>query len=105
MLPAPRRLMILAPRYLPRIAATVGLFTRYGLLDFAKRQGLTSIEGVGTTDGQPGAGKDTAEANDKAVAFRERLVELGPAYVKLGQVLSKIGRASCRERGEMSGVG
>ena len=37
--------MILAPRYLPRLAATVGLFTRYGLLDFAKRQGLTSIEG------------------------------------------------------------
>src|SRR5688572_12254273 len=88
MLPAPRRLMILAPRYLPRIAATVGLFTRYGLLDFAKRQGLTSIEGVGSTDGQPGAGKDAAEANDKAVAFRERLVELGPAYIKLGQVLS-----------------
>lgn len=80
--------MILAPRYIPRIAATVGLFTRYGLLDFAKRQGLTSIEGLGATDGQPGAGKDVAEAQDKAVAFRDRLVELGPAYIKLGQVLS-----------------
>lgn len=52
--------MILAPRYLPRIAATVGLFTRYGLLDFAKRQGLTSIEGLGATDGQTGAGKGLA---------------------------------------------
>lgn len=80
--------MILAPRYIPRIAATVGLFTRYGLLDFAKRQGLTSIEGLGTSDGQPGAGKDVAEVKDKAVAFRDRLVELGPAYIKLGQVLS-----------------
>ncbi|MDP9178472.1 MAG: AarF/UbiB family protein [Gemmatimonadota bacterium] len=80
--------MILAPRYIPRIAATVGLFTRYGLLDFAKRQGLTSIEGLGATDGHPGAGKDVAEMKDKAVAFRDRLVELGPAYIKLGQVLS-----------------
>lgn len=80
--------MILAPRYIPRIAATVGLFTRYGLLDFAKRQGLTSIEGLGAAEGQPGSDKDIAEAKDKAVAFRERLVELGPAYIKLGQVLS-----------------
>ena len=80
--------MILAPRYLPRIAATVGLFTRYGLLDFAKRQGLTSIEGLGAGDGQPGAGTDAAGEKEKAVAFRERLVELGPAYIKLGQVLS-----------------
>ena len=88
MFPAPCGLMILAPRYLPRIAATVGLFTRYGLLDFAKRQGLTSIEGLGAGDGQPGAGTDAAGEKEKAVAFRERLVELGPAYIKLGQVLS-----------------
>jgi predicted unusual protein kinase regulating ubiquinone biosynthesis (AarF/ABC1/UbiB family) len=80
--------MILAPRYLPRIAATVGLFTRYGLLDFAKRQGLLAIEGVDALEGRPGAGKDGEEIKDKAVAFRERLVELGPAHIKLGQVLS-----------------
>jgi len=80
--------MIFAPRYIPRIAATVGLFTRYGLLDFASRQGLTSIEGLGATDGQEGAGKEGADEKEKAVAFRERLVELGPAYIKLGQVLS-----------------
>src|SRR5688500_8074531 len=90
MLPAPRGHMILAPRYIPRIAATVGLFTRYGLLDFARRQGLTSIEELGAADGHPPAtaGKEIAEAQDKAVAFRDRLVELGPAYIKLGQVLS-----------------
>lgn len=36
-----------------------------------------------------GARPDDAGASDeKAVAFRERLVELGPAYIKLGQVLS-----------------
>jgi predicted unusual protein kinase regulating ubiquinone biosynthesis (AarF/ABC1/UbiB family) len=84
MLPAPFTLMILAPRYLPRLAATVGLFTRYGLLDFAKGQGLLSLGGldVGKETG------DGAASPEKAKEFRERLVELGPAYVKLGQILS-----------------
>jgi ubiquinone biosynthesis protein len=74
--------MILAPRYLPRLAATVGLFTRYGLADFAKRQGLHSLTEV-EEDAIPEGGAD-----NRAVAFRKRLVELGPAYIKLGQVLS-----------------
>lgn len=73
--------MILAPRYIPRLAATVGLFTRYGLGDFADRTGLRAL-----------VAEEEAEGNgavpDKAVAFRKRLVELGPAYIKLGQVLS-----------------
>ncbi|MDQ6887624.1 MAG: AarF/UbiB family protein [Gemmatimonadota bacterium] len=78
--------MILAPRYLPRLAATVGLFTRYGLKDFANRQGLQAlapdeVEPAGSTS------EETGQA-ERAVAFRKRLVELGPAYVKLGQVLS-----------------
>jgi predicted unusual protein kinase regulating ubiquinone biosynthesis (AarF/ABC1/UbiB family) len=76
--------MILSPKHLPRLVATVRLFTNYGLRDFASRQGLLNIEGaaiddVGTVEGDLGA---------KAVAFRGRLVELGPAYIKLGQVLS-----------------
>jgi predicted unusual protein kinase regulating ubiquinone biosynthesis (AarF/ABC1/UbiB family) len=74
--------MILAPRYLPRLAATIGLFTRYGLRDFAKQQGL---EGIAPEPGEDG-GDDPSV--DKAAAFRKKLVELGPAYVKLGQVLS-----------------
>jgi predicted unusual protein kinase regulating ubiquinone biosynthesis (AarF/ABC1/UbiB family) len=74
--------MILAPRYLPRLAATVGLFTRYGLADFAKRQGLHSLTDTGE-DLPPDNGSVS-----RATAFRKRLVELGPAYVKLGQVLS-----------------
>ena len=74
--------MILAPRYIPRLAATVGLFTRYGLADFAKQQGLSIL----SAETEPiDEGGSTA---DKAVALRKRLVELGPAYVKLGQVLS-----------------
>ena len=78
--------MILAPKYLPRLVSTVGLFTRYGLLDFAKGQSILELEGarLGDTD-QPG---EDRESDAKAKAFRERLVELGPAYIKLGQVLS-----------------
>ena len=74
--------MILAPRYLPRLAATIGLFIRYGLADFAKQQGLQGIA--------PEPGEEDAEgpSPEKARALRNRLVELGPAYVKLGQVLS-----------------
>jgi predicted unusual protein kinase regulating ubiquinone biosynthesis (AarF/ABC1/UbiB family) len=77
-----RDAMILAPRHLPRLASTIGLFTRYGLRDFAAQQGL---EGLGH---EPEPGDDHAESPEKAKAFRERLVELGPAYIKLGQVLS-----------------
>lgn len=76
--------MILAPRHLSRLKSTIGLFTRYGLIDFARQQGLHGL-GVDPEDVvEEGEGAHL----DKAVAFRHRLVELGPAYVKLGQVLS-----------------
>jgi predicted unusual protein kinase regulating ubiquinone biosynthesis (AarF/ABC1/UbiB family) len=74
--------MLLAPRHLPRLAATIGLFTRYGLKDFAEQQGLQSV----AHEAEPGEDHDGSP--DKAIAFRKRLVELGPAYIKLGQVLS-----------------
>ncbi|MGI8497371.1 MAG: ABC1 kinase family protein [Gemmatimonadaceae bacterium] len=78
--------MIFAPRYLPRLAATVGLFTRYGLKDFANRQGLQALA---PDEIEPaGSAADESSLAERAVAFRKRLVELGPAYVKLGQVLS-----------------
>jgi ubiquinone biosynthesis protein len=76
--------VILSPRYIPRLAATVGLFTRYGLRDFANRQGLLAVQGIELAEDTT----EESEAQDKAAAFRKRLVELGPAYVKLGQVLS-----------------
>jgi predicted unusual protein kinase regulating ubiquinone biosynthesis (AarF/ABC1/UbiB family) len=76
--------MILSPKHLPRLAATLGLFTNYGLRDFAKRQGLLSLEGANLA----GDGSGPDDSAGKAKAFRERLVELGPAYIKLGQVLS-----------------
>ncbi|MDB4874683.1 MAG: hypothetical protein JWM41_1129 [Gemmatimonadetes bacterium] len=74
--------MILAPRHLPRLAATIGLFTRYGLRDFANSQGLAGL------NHEPEPGEDHGGSPEKAAAFRKRLVELGPAYIKLGQVLS-----------------
>src|SRR4051812_32531241 len=77
--------MILSPKHLPRLTATLGLFTNYGLRDFANRQGLLNLEGAGVGASDGDAPQDLAE---KAKAFRERLVELGPAYIKLGQVLS-----------------
>ncbi len=76
--------MILSPKHLPRLVATIRLFTNYGLRDFAKGQGLLSLEGAGLDDD----GAVEGDAAEKAKAFRERLVELGPAYIKLGQVLS-----------------
>jgi len=77
--------MILSPKHLPRLAAIVGLFTNYGLRDFARRQGLLALEGTGVADA---GGEAPGDIKAKAKAFRERLIELGPAYIKLGQVLS-----------------
>lgn len=77
--------MILAPRYIPKLTATIGLFTRYGLLDFARKQGLLALQTVNAADD---GGDVDPEHEGKAKAFRKRLVELGPAFIKLGQVLS-----------------
>ena len=77
--------MILAPKYLPRLAATVGLFTRFGLRDFARQQGLHAFAPEEFGD-EEDARLD--ETQSRAAAFTKRLVQLGPAYVKLGQVLS-----------------
>lgn len=78
---------MLAPRHLPRLAATIGLFTRYGLADFAREQGLAALAQADRklNDGEAGDAEASAEA------FRIRLVELGPAYIKLGQVLATRG--------------
>lgn len=75
---------MLAPRHLPRLAATIGLFTRYGLADFARDQGLA---GLAQEDEKVRADGET-DSESTARAFRERLVQLGPAYIKLGQVLA-----------------
>ena len=77
--------MLLAPRFLPRLTATVGLFTRYGLRDFARQQGLIDLSPEEAAAPESTNGDGVIE---RATAFRKRLVELGPAYVKLGQVLS-----------------
>jgi predicted unusual protein kinase regulating ubiquinone biosynthesis (AarF/ABC1/UbiB family) len=76
--------MLLSPKHLPRLAAIVELFTRYGLRDVARQQGLLETNAA-STDNDPPEGDDH---NELAAGFRARLVELGPAYVKLGQALS-----------------
>nr|MBA3559925.1 AarF/ABC1/UbiB kinase family protein [Gemmatimonadaceae bacterium] len=76
--------MLLAPSHLPRLAATVSLFTKYGLKDFAVGQGLRVIAPEEFTDDE----NEQTDVAERATAFRKRLVELGPAFVKLGQVLS-----------------
>jgi ubiquinone biosynthesis protein len=77
--------MLFSPKHLPRLAAIVGLFTRYGLRDVASQQGLLAVL-AGSDEDLPS--EEVAEQHEHAAAFRKRLVELGPAYVKLGQVLS-----------------
>jgi ubiquinone biosynthesis protein len=79
---------MLAPKHLPRLAATIGLFTRYGLADFAREQGLSALAQEEEKARRESSGEDV-EAT--ARAFREKLVELGPAYIKLGQVLATRG--------------
>ncbi|MDB4881419.1 MAG: hypothetical protein JWL95_185 [Gemmatimonadetes bacterium] len=81
----PSATMLLTPKYLPRLAAIVGLFTRYGLRDVARQQGLLALIGPDEEELPP---EEQAERHEQAEGFRKRLVELGPAYVKLGQVLS-----------------
>src|SRR3954469_20970954 len=84
MLHASGRSMLLSPKHLPKLTAIVGLFTRYGLRDVAKQQGLLSL-GVDEDELPPA---EIEERENNALAFRQRLVELCPAYVKLRQVLS-----------------
>jgi len=76
--------MLLSPKHIPRLAAIVGLFTRFGLRDVAKQQGLLAL----VEEDEDIPPEEIAEREEHAVGFRKRLVELGPAYVKLGQVLS-----------------
>src|SRR6266566_1669012 len=45
------RHMILSPKHLPRLVATIRLFTNYGLRDFANRQGLLSLDAA-SRDGE-----------------------------------------------------
>ena len=75
--------MILAPRYLPRLTALVHLFTRHGLRDLAKQQGLHALAPEAFENSEV-----EIDYREKAAALRAELISLGPAYVKLGQLLS-----------------
>ena len=75
--------MLLAPRHLPRLTALVRLFTRHGLRDLARQQGLHALAPEEFEE------EDTrGDLRERAIALRQELISLGPAYVKLGQLLS-----------------
>jgi ubiquinone biosynthesis protein len=75
--------VLLAPKHLSKFATTIDLFTRFGLAKFAREQGLDPLQRAAHNDGEQ------AEASaELAEKFRKRLVELGPAYIKLGQLLA-----------------
>jgi ubiquinone biosynthesis protein len=75
--------VLLAPKHLSKFATTVDLFTRFGLAKFAREQGLDPLQRAAHNDGEQA--EATAELAEK---FRKRLLELGPAYIKLGQLLA-----------------
>jgi hypothetical protein len=61
--------MILAPRYLSRLASTVGLFTRYGLMDFARGQSMLKLQGAALNQEDQPLDEESAA---KALAFKDR---------------------------------
>jgi predicted unusual protein kinase regulating ubiquinone biosynthesis (AarF/ABC1/UbiB family) len=75
--------MLLAPRHLPRLTALVRLFTRHGLRELARQQGLHAL-----APEEFEGGEAPVDYRERAAALRQELVALGPAYVKLGQLLS-----------------
>src|SRR5712675_2339158 len=61
--------MLLSPKHLPRFAAIVGLFTRYGLRDVARQQGLISL--IPSEEDVPE--EESSQREAQAVGFRKRL--------------------------------
>ena len=82
-------------RDLGRLREIASVLARHGFGELVERTGLGSLA--------PWKGeKPAAEAKTTtAERMRRVLEELGPSFVKLGQIVStrpEIGRASCRER-------
>jgi hypothetical protein len=59
--------MLLSPKYIPRLTAIAGLFTRYGLRDVARQQGLLAVLANGEADLPP---EEAAERQEQAASFR-----------------------------------
>ena len=77
--------MILSPKHLPRLAATVGFSPTTACATSPSGRDCSASKAPAAGGGRA---RRTVMLTTKAKAFRERLVELGPAYIKLGQVLS-----------------
>src|SRR6266571_3479738 len=59
--------MILSPKHLPRLVATIRLFTNYGLRGFANRQGLLSLEAA-SLDGDETLEGDSLSRRKRSVS-------------------------------------
>ena len=78
--------MLLSPKHLPRLAAIVGCSPATACVTSRSSRACSPLAPSDDEELPPDDWR-TSEANAQS-AFRKRLVELGPAYVKLGQVLS-----------------
>lgn len=76
-----------AMRDLPRLREVSSVLIRYGMGDFLRRLGITGLlERAGQILHIPS--KPEREQQEAPVRLRKALEELGPTYVKLGQVLA-----------------
>lgn len=78
-------------RHLQRYAQVLEVLARHGFADLSQQLGLDSLLDRARTAVGGASGTETTGANERvpvAVRLRTMLEELGPTYVKLGQVLS-----------------
>ncbi|MGH9459325.1 MAG: ABC1 kinase family protein [Thermoanaerobaculia bacterium] len=77
---------MLQPSHLPRYTRLALLFTRYGRHDFDLQVAATAAEAQMPAEREEERIEPEIEA--RAAAFARELKELGPTYIKFGQVLS-----------------
>jgi ubiquinone biosynthesis protein len=74
-------------RDLPRIREIIGVFARHGFGGLVRRMGVHRLfERAGESLELPG--DDKSQTSEPAVRARQALEELGPTFIKLGQVLA-----------------
>src|SRR4051794_13791695 len=72
-------------RTMKRISEIVGVLMRYGFADVVQSLSLTRLPGAHPV---PETGANPVEGTPRHVRLRQTLEELGPTFIKLGQVLS-----------------
>jgi ubiquinone biosynthesis protein len=83
----PRGLFQTAVHDISRLATITNVLVRHGFSEFARRQGMLDGEAEADAD-TASVAASPADARDTAKRFRHMLEELGPTFVKVGQILS-----------------